>query len=237
MIRESLSLLHHIRDDFRQTGIIIGVSGKDSLVVLDLCHQVFGSDNVVGFHLEILPHLECVESTLGMVERRYGIAIHRLAHPDASDYLRFSRFRKCSPTVEDKIQRNLRWADIEAVMRSRTGLEWIAQGHRITDSLQRRAMIQRHRGLMKKQRRIYPIWDWKPVDVFAYIRQKRIPVPPMFGSRIDKTSGVAPGSAECMLYLKNHHPRDYQRIVSVFPGVETLAYRDELRASYETKQA
>ncbi len=235
MIRESLELLRRIRDELGQREIIVGFSGgKDSLVTLDLCSQVF--DRIHGFFLFLIPGLECEERSLRMAETRYGLTIHRLRHPDMSRYMRYSRLRPCQPEVEDRIRRNLRWADIEAIMRSRTGADWIAQGHRITDSLQRRAMIQASEGFMPKERRVYPIWDWAPKAVFAYLRQKRIPIPPMFGSRVHKTSGLAPGNPDCLLWLKEHFPEDYRRVVKVFPGAETLLYRDELRANYQIEE-
>ena len=97
-------------------------------------------------------------------------------------------------------------------------------------------MLKRKQGLLNKQRRIYPIWDWKPVDVFDYLRIKKLPSPPMFGSLIHKTSGVAPGSVDCMLFLRKEYPADYRRLVEVFPHVETMIFRDELRSQYAIEQ-
>jgi hypothetical protein len=58
----------------------------------------------------------------------------------------------------------------------------------------------------------------------------------MFGSRIDKTSGIAPGSVDCLLFLRKEFPVDYRRLVEVFPQTEVMLERDELRARYAIKQ-
>lgn len=239
MIRESLELLRRLRDS-GATEIVCAVSGgKDSLAVLDLCHRAFPTSEgctVHGFFLWLVEGLECEERFLRAAESRYGMVIHRLPSPTRAFFLRNSVLTKRRTDIEGSIRRDLRWGDIEAIMRSRTGADWFAYGHRITDSLQRRAMIQSSGGILEKPRRIYPIWDWKPRDVFGYLRARNIVIPPMFGSMRHKTAGVSPTDPEAMLFLKQNWPADYEKLVRVFPGIETLIYRDELRAKYEIEE-
>lgn len=231
LIRDALTLLEGIRDDGHDS-IIVGVSGgKDSLTTLDLCTQVFPV--VHGFFMHMVPGLECEERNLRIAERRYGVTLHRLPHPGLAAALRFGHLRDGSPSLSSGIDRNLSFVDVERIVRARTGSTWIAAGHRIIDSLHRRGMITKHRGRWEKFRRCYPIWDWKPKDVFAYMRAKKIPIPQMFGSSVTQTSGFDPGNPACLLFLKKHFPQDYAKVVEWFPHAESVLMRDEMRAKYE----
>lgn len=229
-IKAALALLKSIRAK-GVTEIICGVSGgKDSLATLDLCARVF--DRVHGFFLFLIPGLESEEKHLSAAEKRCGIALHRLRHPAMSNYLRFSQLRECRPETEDAIRRNLRWDDIERVMRSRTGAKWFAYGHRIMDSLHRRGMLLTAKGVLEKQQRCYPLWDWSHTDVFSYLRANKIPIPSMFGVKTHKTSGLCPDDVKCLLELRQHYPSDYAKIIAVFPHAEHLIERSELREKY-----
>lgn len=232
MIAEAIELLESIRDSGQST-ICVGVSGgKDSLATFDLCHQVFGPGNVHGYFLYLTPGLRCEERYVRFVENKYNVPIHRLRHPDMARYMRESHLSDVRPEVESLIRRHFKWGDVEAIMRRRTGVEWFAYGHRVCDSLQRRAMIQRHAGIIEKRSVCYPLWDWSPRDVLSYLRSKGLPIPPTMGSRIDRTSGIAPHSVECLLWLKKNYPDDLERLLAVFPRAMDLLTRDEVRAKW-----
>lgn len=232
MIRDARAMLTRLRDEQGVKAIIAACSGgKDSLVVLDLCADVF--PEVHGFFLWYVKGLACEETHLKAAERRHGITIHRLPNPTLSAELRISHLRRISQATEQAIPRTLRWNDIERVMRARTGADWFAYGHRITDSLQRRGMLKTRQGLLEKQRRIYPIWDWKPAEVVSYLRAAGIAVPPMYGSGKARTSGVYPGSVDCLLFLKEHYPEDFRKVCEVFPFATAMIARDESRDRHE----
>ncbi|MCC7422554.1 MAG: phosphoadenosine phosphosulfate reductase family protein [Planctomycetaceae bacterium] len=236
MIREAIALLESLKAEQGVDTITVGVSGgKDSLVTLDLCAKVFGPANVRAFFLFYVQGLECEEKHLRGAENRYGITIHRLPNPGLAALLRTSALRRRTPSIEQAIDKQLRWTEIERIMRHRTRTDWFAYGHRITDSLQRRGMILASKGVKPKERRCYPIWDWKPADVFSYLRAKRIPLPPMYGSGRARTSGVYPGSPECLLFLRKHYPDDLERIFQVFPHSKDLLAREEVRAAHDIR--
>lgn len=231
MLAESLSILrrvHAVAPD-----ILVGVSGgKDSLVVLDLCLRVWEKHRVHPFFLYFLPGLECEERHVRAAEKRHGITVTRLQHPAMASYLRSSHLRTCNVAVENAFTRNIDWSDVEAVLRSRTNAKWIAGGHRMTDSLQRRGMLTGTGGVVEKSHKVYPIYKWAPRDVVAYLRTRRIPIPPVIGSRITGTGGLNPSKPECLAWLCEHYPEDYRKIVAVFDKAPLLIERDKLRVKY-----
>jgi 3'-phosphoadenosine 5'-phosphosulfate sulfotransferase (PAPS reductase)/FAD synthetase len=215
--------------------------GKDSLVCLDI---LAGMDlRTKGFFYHYLyPNepLECEQRTLDIGIKRYGLEITYLPHPGLAELLRTSTLRYRDPSREmtvPKVTPN----DIERVARKRTGFDWIVYGMRRTDSLQRCGMINKCGGIWRTTtkgepvRRVYPIAEFKPADVVSYLRSRKLPIPDMFGSKISDTSGVSPTSPECVRFLKEHWPKDYNRLLKLFPFMDHLLIRDELRSRYGCK--
>lgn len=240
LVADALSMLERLHSP--QTGpegepdqpalaekILVGCSGgKDSMTVLDLVCRVYEPENVFPFFLYFVRDLECEEKYVAGCEKRYGRKVIRLRHPDATAYAACGEFRPKKPSVDSRIQ-VVKWIEIEAVLRGRTGARWIAYGHRISDSLQRRGMIMGAQGFLEKFQRIYPIWDWVPADVISYLRSNKIPIPGMFGAKIHNTSGVSPNSTQCLKWLQEEYPADYQKLIAVFPFAKALLVRDQIR--------
>jgi phosphoadenosine phosphosulfate reductase len=240
-IQSSLNLLARVRDDLGQQEIIAAVSaGKDSLATIDLCHRAFGAGNVHAYFMWIVKGLECEERYLRAVESRYGLVIHRLPHPAIGFYLRNSVLSPRRMSAESEISRDLKYGDVERVVRFRTGASWIAGGHRITDSLQRRGMIKSSGGILENRRWCYPVWDWSSREVYDYLRARKIEVPPAIrhaNGRSANTSGIAPNNVDSLLWLRKYWPADYQKVCEAFPYAERVVMRDEMRAKYEVTVA
>lgn len=237
IIQNALDLLKRVRYEFEQPSIIVGVSGgKDSLATVDLCHRVFGSDGIRAYFLWVVRGLECEEMYLRAVESRYDISIHRMPSPTIGMYTRNSILSPRRVSAESQIVRDLTNADVERVIRSRTGVKWVAGGHRIVDSPQRRGMIKGSKGILEKHFRCYPIWDWNTKDVYAYLRARKIESPPIIRNprtgRQMNTSGITPEDTNCLLYLREHWPADYRKVCETFPYAELLIARDEMRRRY-----
>lgn len=216
--------------------LLCGVSGKDSLVVLDLCHQVLGSDLKL-FHWYILEGLEAPRPALDGAKRRYGLPIHMFPHVGIITALKWGVWCDVNLDVPE-----LRQTDIERVMKKRTDTSWMAYGHRVTDSMARRGMLKPIQGFDLKGGRVYPIWDWKTADVLAYLRKRKIAAPSMIGGT--RCSGVDL-TPQGLLDLKEQYPNDYERIRSAFPHVEAavihrrqeLEKRDRERAAKRAARA
>lgn len=198
---------------------LIGLSGgKDSLVTLDLCSRVFS--DVQCFFMYVVRGLESIEAPVEAAAKRYGAKLHYVPHFSLGGYLRGGVMR---PHLRDTVGwRKTRQVHIEALMRERTGLAWIAYGHRMAESLERRGMLHANSGFDEKGPRLYPIWDWTTADVWAYIRAAKIPPPPQLG-RVNQ--GGVNLKFETLSWFAEHAPADLERIFEMFPYARALFHR------------
>ena len=227
-LQDSLALLRRAAEASRATSgessMLIGLSGgKDSVVVLDLAKRVF--DRVECYFMYLVDGLECVEAPLRAIARRYDVQLHKVPHFDLARFLKHAVYMPHRNGAAHHL-RELRFVDIEALARRRAGIAWTALGHRATDSLERNAMLKRIGGFDTKARRVYPIWHWKPRDVYAYLRTHRIQVAPQLVKGTTDGVNLYP---ETLRVLRDKFPDDYRKILEVFPYAEAGIIRDEFR--------
>ncbi len=215
------------------TGVLCSFSGgKDSLAVLDLCCCAFRPSDVVAVHYYLVPDLDYLRPRLDIARSRYGIRLIQLPHPNLAQFVRTGYFRKADSTAKTRI-RSLKRRDVEAVARLRTGIDWIVSGERKTDSLFRRGMLnQTDDGIWWKHRKAFPIIEWKPRDVFAYLRSRKLPIP--FDEEIDTLAGTNGDmlSPDFLLWLRSRHPADYRKFQAVFPYVDSILAKEQIHARH-----
>lgn len=191
--------------------VIVAVSGgKDSAVVLDLCHRFFVT--IHPFFMYHVQGLSFQEHWLRWAENRYGVQILRVPHFDISTAIHHGAFRPEQPDVSI-----VKINDIYAFVRQETGAHWIAAGERISDSIVRRAMIKKSGDVDEKRGRLYPIAEWNKSHVMAYIKQRHLRV-----SEESTRLGFSFRSfrPKDLLSIKTYYPDDYAKILDQFPFAE-----------------
>lgn len=210
--------------------VLVGLSGgKDSLVTLDMCVKEFGKKHVQAYFMYFVKGLRCVESTIRYCERRYGIKVHYYPHWVLAQAYKYAKYMPHYAAAQQL--RDIKVTDIELAARSASGIEWLAYGHRMTDSLERRAMLHSFSGCDQKSKRAYPLWQWNAKDVYAYLRTARIPLPSRLGFAKQKNTSGVELKADVLFFIKKNFPDDFQKIKTVFPYVDALIMRHELRTN------
>ena len=222
--------------------LCVGFSdGKDARVCLHLARQAIDAwrarnpnappthGRLHAFAMYIVPGLRVFEKNMPWFEQKYGCTITYVPHWKLSDWYRFSLFR--TPTIETEKYRALSIKDIEAHLRRKLNVDWFVYGHRMTDSLERRGMLHKVAGFDEKTRRVYPLWRWNERDVYAFLRPLNMPAIQRYGSK-GHTSGLAV-DAPTLLFLKEHYPDDYEKMMRAFPGAGVLMFRDKMRKDRE----
>jgi len=206
---------------------MVGLSGgKDSLVTLDLCVRVFGADRVRAFHMYLVRGLRCVEDGLVRCERRYGIKVEYVPHWMLGLAYKNATYMPHRSRADG--WRDTKMADIEQALRAKFGVTWLAYGHRQNDSIERVGMLSRNGGLDQTGRRVYPLRAWNEAAVVAYLRARRIQLPPKLTILKRAMTGVS-FQEDVLIAIRDHHPDDFALITEKFPYLPAKLARYELK--------
>lgn len=206
--------------------ILVGFSGgKESLAVADILVRSQAFRRIELFSMALVQGLDCFETPIRAFAAARQLRVHFVPHWDLSRLLKHAILRPHLPGAEKLRLMKLR--DVELALTSETGIGWFAYGERAADSYARRLYTRKNDGINEAWRRAWPVWNWSTAHVYAYLKARKIPAPERFGStRKAGGSGISLDPA-CLLQLKKGHPRDYAKILEVFPGAEAQCWRAE----------
>lgn len=201
--------------------------GKDALAAWIAMRPHF--DDIVPYHLYLVPGLSFVEESLDYYERKFGRRIISLPHPTLYRWL--TNFQFQSPSNARVIAAaglpKFGYADIYKLVRQIEGLPdgtLAATGVRAADSPDRRVSLMSHGPISWNAEQYYPIWDWNKERLMGEIEKSGIGLPAdydLFGRSFD-------GLDLRFVYpLKQKRPDDYRRILEWFPLVEMEVWRYE----------
>lgn len=191
--------------------VLVGVSGKDSLATLDLCRRFI--PEVSGFFMYLVPDLGFQERYLEYVENRWRIKVHRFPHWQLAGMLKNGSFRPPNPSTAQLTVMGSK--DMEQFLRLKLGVSWIAYGIRRSDGFTRRSLLGKPGAVVDLKRRVcHPIADWSKAHVFAYLRQRKIMLPPEYRGNVRSFCSL---NADELTYVRDHHPKDYEKIEAYFP--------------------
>lgn len=201
--------------------ILFYSGGKDSLVLLDMLSSLF--DEVHCVFMYFIKDLEHQQPLLIYPKRYPNVILHQLPHWMLShyyqnDYYRFHRLEKNVPL--------LKLTDIEQNAKTLTGAEWVVNGAKRSDSLNRNLMLGtlKFNSIQEVSKRVYPLAEWKKKDVLAYMKANKIIKPVEYG--IAKSNGVDL-KLDVLLFLRKEYPGDYYKILIHFPFAEKLVFNHD----------
>jgi phosphoadenosine phosphosulfate reductase len=207
--------------------VIVGLSGgKDSLVTLDLCIRAFGADRVKAFHMYLVRGLRCVEDGLRRCEQRYGIEVLYVPHWMLGQAYKNATYMPHRRRADG--WRDMKLTDVEQAVRAKLGSDWIAYGHRMNDSIERVGMLSRNEGLDRTGHRVYPLRSWNEASVVAYLRARRISLPPKLTILKRSMTGVS-FHEDVLIAIRDQFPDDFELIIEKFPFIEAKLARYEMK--------
>ena len=201
--------------------------GKDCIAAYIAMRDSF--EEIVAYHLFVVPGLEFVEESLDYYRRKLGIKIYNLPHPWLYKSLNSYVFQTpAHAAVIDAANLPIfTYSDVHRMVAAESGLGdkvLVASGVRAADSPMRRIALMTHGAISRNQRQFYPVWDWDKARVVDAIEQSGIRLPvdyELFGRSFDGLD------LRFILPLKKHRPADYRKILEWFPLVELEVFRFE----------
>jgi hypothetical protein len=201
-------------------------TGKDAIGAHLAIRDHF--DEVVPYYLYLVPGLEFVDESLDYYERHlFGRRIIRLPHPSLIRMLNgfvFQPPERCK-VIEELDLYEHDYEDIAESIREAEGLPpetMTATGVRAADSPIRYSHFKKRGAINRNKLTFAPVFDWNKERLFGAIQRSGVKLPVdyrLFGRTFD-------GIDLRFLYpIKQHFPRDYQRILDWFPMADMELFR------------
>ena len=216
---QELKRAREIIDDVsKETDSILlfhSLSGKDSIVLLDLCYKKF--KRVIVVFMYLVKDLEHIMRYYNYAKAKYpNIEFVQVPHYALFNYIKTGYMGIRQNTK----QRQWTLSDITDKLREKIGVEWACYGFKQSDSLNRRLMLRSYtdgkEAINWKTKKFYPLSTYKNKEIMDFILDHRLKNPEVCGTN-KQSSGVDIEDVEYQKYLKELFPEDLEKIYKVFP--------------------
>ncbi len=207
-----------INDVSKKTDSILlfhSLSGKDSIVLLDLCYKKF--KRVIVVFMYLVKDLEHIMRYYNYAKAKYpNIEFVQVPHYALFNYIKTGYMG----IKQNTKQRQWTLADITEKLREKLCVEWACYGFKQSDSLNRRLMLRSYtdgkEAINWKTKKFYPLSTYKNKEIMDFILDHRLKNPEVCGTN-KQSSGVDIEDVEYQKYLKELFPADLEKIYKVFP--------------------
>ena len=216
---QELKRAREIIDDVsKETDSILlfhSLSGKDSIVLLDLCYKKF--KRVIVVFMYLVKDLEHIMRYYNYAKAKYpNIEFVQVPHYALFNYIKTGYMG----IKQNTKQRQWTLSDITDKLREKIDVEWACYGFKQSDSLNRRLMLRSYtdgkEAINWKTKKFYPLSTYKNKEIMDFILDHRLKNPEVCGTN-KQSSGVDIEDVEYQKYLKELFPEDLEKIYKVFP--------------------
>jgi 3'-phosphoadenosine 5'-phosphosulfate sulfotransferase (PAPS reductase)/FAD synthetase len=217
--KNTSELLHDLKQE-TDTVLLAFSCGKDSLAVW--CVLQDAGFKVLPYYKVQIPGLEFVENSLEHYEKHFNTKITRVTHQATYHWLNSlalqppHRAQAISelelPKFDDTDIRKglLRTLELPEAT-------WTALGTRGAESPMRRFNFEKYGPYNPKIKTFAPIWNVKIDELIQILKTHQVKLPPEYAWIGRSFDGINHGFTNA---LKEHAPRDYERIKVFFPWLE-----------------
>ena len=207
-----------IDDVSKETDSILlfhSLSGKDSIVLLDLCYKKF--KRVIVVFMYLVKDLEHIMRYYNYAKAKYpNIEFVQVPHYALFNYIKTGYMG----IKQNTKQRQWTLSDITDKLREKIGVEWACYGFKQSDSLNRRLMLRSYtdgkEAINWKTKKFYPLSTYRNKEIMDFILDHRLKNPEVCGTN-KQSSGVDIEDVAYQKYLKELFPEDLEKIYKVFP--------------------
>jgi len=228
MLRKAHDTISLVANQSDNAILFHSATGKDSIALLDLMHPHFS--HVYCVYMYTVKGLSYVEKYIQYAERKYpNITFLQVPHYAMTKDLR----REYMGAKKLKTKRSYNLADIDERIRYKTGAQWSFYGFKKNDSMNRRLMLNSYGEIpiCHSTKKAYPLADWSNADVLKYIKVNHLIEPVKYGKGM--SSGENERDIDFLMFCKQSHPNDYQKIINQFPMSEQIVFEHEYKQKQE----
>lgn len=195
-------------------------TGKDSIVCLDMLSKKFRK--VVCCFMFIIKDSVFETKYIRWAESKYpNCKFIFYPHFVLSEIIKYGLYGVAKKTE----QRKYRLADIMKEAQAQTGIQWICEGIKKYDGLERRIMLNMTGSVDVKNKKLYPLADWTNKDCLNYIKKNKLVNPVQTANT--RTQGFNLTDGDFLLWLKNNYPQDAKEVFRQFPLTKRYLYEKE----------
>lgn len=215
MLERAKEIIDIISKETDSVILFHSLSGKDSIVLLDLLYGKF--KRIVCVYMYVVKGLEHQLRFKEYAMAKYpGIEFIQVPHYALFSYIKTGFYG----IKQNPKQRKWTLAEITDKLREKYGIEWACFGFKQADSLNRRLMLRSYKdgkeAICWKSKKFYPLSTYKNADILEYIQKNHLKNPETYGSK-GVSSGVDITDRNYQMYLKKYYPKDLEKIYAVFP--------------------
>lgn len=207
--------------------------GKDSIAAYLAIRDKF--ERVVPYFYTVVPGLEFVEESLAYFEQKMGCHIIRLSAPGC--YRGLNKMMYQTPNTVRLVEalglEVHTHDDMQEAVCGDVGIDYDttfnALGMRAKDSMMRTLYFQKNGPVNYTRKLFYPVWDWDKQRVIDTIRKSGWKLPIDYKYFSASFDGLY---CRFLIPIKKYFPRDWDKIVNLYPLIELdiLRYEAAVRA-------
>lgn len=224
MLERAKEIVNDIAKETDSVILFHSLSGKDSIVLLDLLYGKF--KRIVCVYMYVVPNLSHTNRYLTYALTKYpGIEFIQVPHYGYYSMVK-SGFLGCT---KNEKQRQWSLSDITEKVKESTGIEWVCYGFKQSDSFNRLLMLRQYEKLAisRKTKKFYPLSTYNNKAVLKYISENHLKSPENYGDKSSQSCGADISSPEYQVYLRDNFPEDLEKIYKVFPMAKLILIKYE----------
>lgn len=195
-------------------------TGKDSIMLLDLCSKNF--KEVVCVFMYLVKGLDYENRYIRWAEKTYP----NCTFIQTPHYALYSFIKHGYLGIQkDASQSKTSIAKIDKKIKTQVGIDWSVYGFKKQDGITRRLMLNTYKdGISYKTKKAYPLMDLKNIDVISYINDNNL-IPPFNYGTTKPSSGCDISTPEFQAYIRDKYPDDLEKIYKQFPLAQAILFK------------
>lgn len=191
-------------------------SGKDSIALIDLLPPCF--KEIICVYMYVVKDLSHINRYINYTCKKHSnVRYVQIPHFALYSYRRVG-YMGCE---QDERQKLYNMSQLTEIVRKKYEAEWAFFGFKQSDSMNRRLMLRTYKegAINEKQKKCYPLSEYKNRDVLEYIYRVGLIKPEEYGGKL-QSSGTDIADINYLLFLRNKYPDDLLKVINEFPLVE-----------------